>query len=856
MPIASAQADIDALLADPIIEAAAAEIPAVQVPEAIAPAATDFISQDANGRWSLSRPIANQPPEVVASIISELDRLNAAPTLQASGPAAAVQGMPQAAPEAGALPNQLTPEEKPGRSGKKAFESSVKYSVDTEDGGIFDATVHRTKDGAVVIQHSDGLIEHNAAFADGKSDEDLLRYSFEPIGFNSATQNASAGDAAITTAIPQSTTAIPKTGASTGTDAVPDTTAIPGNAVAPSITRIKGGKLDIAGFSREDVADSLKTAKIAATVTVGKDGRVLVSATDRSGNPAPISIKQQNAIETALMGKESKPKKARTYTGNLRNDVNLIAPGLYAEVQRGGDGEGIDGLDMSLVAEKLRGEGFMLPKTETGKDSDAVIEIIRQDIANGGGTLNEARMTAAMTEAEQKAHRADVLRLADEYGIETKRGIIPRRLEDIEAELEAAIIEETGIAAKSTASVRDAAIAAGISAEEVDALIDQIADFHADETSADKFVLMYREQANAIQERIDANQEREGRDGQDASAVEHISPQTRGEVRPALELAGQTAAEARAEIEQQEAAEAQRRAEEDRASAAERQARIDAEIASRQDVAADNFTLDAQVNDKAKQKKADAKRIDEQLAGQGDIFGAINEAANQAATSPHNDKPEPTPAQKEAGNYALGHLTLHGLNISIENPKGSERVAVDGSWRVPSMPAHYGYIKGTVGADKDHLDVFIGPNPESMKVWIINQIVADSIPERFDEHKVMLGFDTAAQAKATYLRSFEDAYGSRVFGSMTSEIDIDTLKAKIESGELSRKQFAGPVEGAASTRDQNQEPRAPTPVAESQAPATSEPGDAGVAPGRDEGVPERQKDAKGNPIYKIGERVE
>lgn len=70
-------------------------------------------------------------------------------------------------------------------------------------------------------------------------------------------------------------------------------------AAEKSITRIKGGKLDIAGFSREDVVDTLKTAKIVATVTAGKDGRVLVSATDRAGNPTKISIKQQNAISNS-----------------------------------------------------------------------------------------------------------------------------------------------------------------------------------------------------------------------------------------------------------------------------------------------------------------------------------------------------------------------------------------------------------------------------------------------------------------------------------------------------------------------------------------------------------------------------
>lgn len=388
---------------------------------------------------------------------------------------------------------------------------------------------------------------------------------------------------------------------------------------APAITRTKAGKLEISGFTREDVAETLKTAKIMATVTAGQDGRIFVTAAGRSGNPAPLSVKQQNAIKTALMGKEARPKKARGYTGNLRNDVNLIAPGLYVEVARGGDGEGMR-VDMALVAERLRGEGFMLPRTETGKDSDAVIEIIRQDIANGGGTLNEARMTAAMTEAETKAHRADVLKLADEYGIPVKKGIIPRALTDIENDLAAAIENGIGVAGRSASSTYDAAIAAGIPENELDAIIDRIAVGYTGATSRDVWVKQYREQANAFQEAIDADQGREGRDTQDEGAGDNLPAPQGSEERPALELAGQTAAEARAEIARQEAAEAQRLADEGRAAAAERQTRIDAEVVSRQEIGAANFTLDAQTSDQSAQRAADKKRADDQLAGQGDIF--------------------------------------------------------------------------------------------------------------------------------------------------------------------------------------------------------------------------------------------
>src|SRR5690606_38745403 len=46
----------------------------------------------------------------------------------------------------------------------------------------------------------------------------------------------------------------------------------------------------------------------------------------------------------------------------------------------------------------------------------------------------------------------------------------------------------------------------------------------------------------------------------------------------------------------------------------------------------------------------------------------------QAATDAN---PEPTDGQKEAGNYKLGHARWNGLDLSIENQKGSTRSGTD-----------------------------------------------------------------------------------------------------------------------------------------------------------------------------------
>lgn len=155
---------------------------------------------------------------------------------------------------------------------------------------------------------------------------------------------------------------------------------------------------------------------------------------------------------------------------------------------------------------------------------------------------------------------------------------------------------------------------------------------------------------------------------------------------------------------------------------------------------------------------------------------SISDAAHQAATSPLNDLPEPTDAQKAAGNYTMGHVRLSGFDVSIENPQGSvRRSKADAAkpWEV-TMPAHYGYIRGTKGADGDHVDLFIGPGEDNGRFWIINQTKAGG--KGFDEHKVVTGVDSADEAVALYKASFADNFGDRVFGSVGTELTAEQLR--------------------------------------------------------------------------------
>jgi DNA repair protein RadC len=165
--------------------------------------------------------------------------------------------------------------------------------------------------------------------------------------------------------------------------------------------------------------------------------------------------------------------------------------------------------------------------------------------------------------------------------------------------------------------------------------------------------------------------------------------------------------------------------------------------------------------------------------GQNSLFDTatkVDQAASEAATSKNNNTPEPTEAQQEAGNYKKGHVTIQGLDIAIENERGSERKGTDpdgNEWAV-NMAHHYGYIKKTEGADGDHVDVFIGKNPDSEKVFIVDQVNPDGT---FDEHKIMLGFNNKAMAVTGYKSSYQKGWKVGPIKSMTMAEFKDWLKS-------------------------------------------------------------------------------
>lgn len=135
-----------------------------------------------------------------------------------------------------------------------------------------------------------------------------------------------------------------------------------------------------------------------------------------------------------------------------------------------------------------------------------------------------------------------------------------------------------------------------------------------------------------------------------------------------------------------------------------------------------------------------------------------------------------------SGYKLQGRTRLYGMDISIENKKGTYRKGVDSDghkWKT-LMHYDYGYIRGTVGTDSDHVDCYIGPDKNSKKVYVIHQ--NNPITHKYDEDKCMLCFESADAAKKAYMKQY-DRPG--FFGSMET-LTVEQFKTFVFSKQGSK----------------------------------------------------------------------
>lgn len=189
--------------------------------------------------------------------------------------------------------------------------------------------------------------------------------------------------------------------------------------------------------------------------------------------------------------------------------------------------------------------------------------------------------------------------------------------------------------------------------------------------------------------------------------------------------------------------------------------------------------VEEEVVNRLKEKGVD---VSDRIQDDGNAIEMVNKAIEEAEKETETDL---TPEQKESGDYKKGHVKIQDFDIAIENPKGSVRSGVDKDGKEWSQEMHntYGYFEGTKGKDSDDVDCFIGPNPLSEDVFVIDQLDKDG---NFDEHKVMFGFDSSEEAREAYLSNYEEGWTG--LGDIT-KVNVEDFRKWVQKDDVRSKPF-------------------------------------------------------------------
>ncbi len=118
-------------------------------------------------------------------------------------------------------------------------------------------------------------------------------------------------------------------------------------------------------------------------------------------------------------------------------------------------------------------------------------------------------------------------------------------------------------------------------------------------------------------------------------------------------------------------------------------------------------------------------------------------------------------------------IRVGGVPVWLEWLKGETReYKKDGVVKYRRhMEADYGYIPGTTDSDGEELDVYVGPDRDASKAYVIRQMRKSG---GFDEHKVMMGYSSKSAAKASYMHHMRDC--PECFGGMVT-VPVSALVA-------------------------------------------------------------------------------
>lgn len=190
-----------------------------------------------------------------------------------------------------------------------------------------------------------------------------------------------------------------------------------------------------------------------------------------------------------------------------------------------------------------------------------------------------------------------------------------------------------------------------------------------------------------------------------------------------------------------------------------------------------------------KPQRGTARPIDEASGRPSPINKVDAGQLDQAQREAKGHLPDFSHTKLHIGNYPKGHVWIDGLNVSIENAPGSLRGEKDEKgvkWQV-KMPAAYGYIRGTIGADNEAIDCYIGKDAASKTVWVIdqNRVSKKGKIKDFDEHKVFLCYKSAKKALKDYLKTHFNNYGHERMENMV-EMSIDEFKYWLKNGKMKK----------------------------------------------------------------------
>lgn len=157
---------------------------------------------------------------------------------------------------------------------------------------------------------------------------------------------------------------------------------------------------------------------------------------------------------------------------------------------------------------------------------------------------------------------------------------------------------------------------------------------------------------------------------------------------------------------------------------------------------------------KARQRALNRKKRDQKAAADFMAPGVVERAAlvgYKVSRAGH-------PGQKVEGaaHRLAATVEFQGLPISIETRKGQVRKGRnhDGTPWAVRMPADYGYIKGTRGADGQAVDCFVGPVKDARFAYIFHIVCDDD--GTYDEDKVFLGFKSMTDAEKIMKAAYDN----------------------------------------------------------------------------------------------------